>query len=155
MGKDFRFADVEASHACFLAAGLTVSHYFMIGGPGETEATVEEGIANLLRLRGAASFVFLGIRILPGTPLAKRAQRENLIDEQTDLLAPVYYFSPAIERAWLHERLTAAFKPHRHIVYPPDAYDSGLAFLHRLGVSGMAVDLLLKKHNPKTPPPRP
>ncbi len=149
MGKDFRFAEVEASHACFLAAGVTVSHYFMIGGPGETEVTVEEGIVNLQRLQGAASFVFLGIRILPGTPLAERARREGLIDSQTDLLNPVYYFSPAIDRTWLHERLTAAFKPHRHIVYPPDSFDSGLAFLHRLGVSGMAVDLLLKKREHK------
>ncbi len=145
MGKAFLFKDIEDSHACFTGAGLTVSHYFMMGGPDETEATVEEGIENILRLQGAASFVFLGIRILPGTPLAARALREEIIAEDSDLLHPVYYFSPAIERAWLHERLSVAFKKHRHVVYPPDALDSGLAFLHRLGYSGMAINLLLKK----------
>jgi len=145
MGKAFLFKDVEASHACFTGAGLTVSHYFMMGGPDETEATVEEGIENVLRLQGAASFIFLGIRILPGTPLAERALREGVLTAADDLLQPVYYFSPAIERAWLHERLTAAFKKHRHVVYPPDALDSGLAFLHRLGFSGMSINLLLKK----------
>jgi lipid biosynthesis B12-binding/radical SAM protein len=145
MAKSFVFKDVEAAHACFLEAGLTVSHYFMMGGPGETQETVEAGIANILRLKGAASFVFLGIRILPGTPLAARALQEGVITPDTDLLHPVYYFSPLIDRQWLHERLTVAFKPHRHVVYPPDAFDSGLAFLHRLGYAGMSIDLLLKK----------
>ncbi len=145
LGKDFTFAEVEAAHARFVDAGLTVSHYFMMGGPGETRETVEEGIANILRLHRAASFVFLGIRILPGTPLAARALREGVITPGTDLLRPVYYFSPALDRGWLHERLLAGFKNHRHVVYPPDTYDSGLAFLHRLGYAGMAIDLLLKR----------
>jgi len=153
MGKAFLFKDIEASHACFVSAGVTVSHYFMMGGPGETKETVEEGIANILRLQGAASFVFLGIRILPGTPLAARALREGVITEATDLLQPVYYFSPEIERAKLNERLIDAFKKHRHVVYPPDAFDSGLAFLHRLGYSGMSIDLLLKKREHGTPAP--
>ncbi len=144
MGKNFLFKDIEAAHASFMRVGLTVSHYFMMGGPGETRETVEEGIANVLRLRGAASFVFLGIRILPGTPLAERAVREGVISADADLLQPVYYFSPQIERAWLHDRLIEGFKTHRHVVYPPDAFDSGLAFLHRLGFAGMSVDLLLK-----------
>lgn len=145
MGKTFLFKDIEASHACFMDEGLTVSHYFMMGGPGETKQTVDEGIANILRLQGAASFVFLGVRILPGTPLAAQALREGVIAADTDLLQPVYYFSPAVERAWLHEKLIGAFKKHRQIVYPPDAFDSGLAFLHRLGFPGMSIDLLLKK----------
>lgn len=145
MGKDFDFAEVKAVHDRFLAAQLTVSHYFMMGGPEETRETVEEGIANVLQLKGAASFIFLGVRILPQTPLAARALAEGLIGPETDLLHPVYYFSPALDRDWLHERLVAAFKPHRHVVYPPDAMDSGLAFLHRLGYTGMSIDLLLKR----------
>ena len=155
LGKSFGFREVEAAHAAFVAAGITVAHYFMLGGPGETEATVEEGIANILRLQGAASFIFLGIRILPGTPLALRARRDGLITDMTDLLPPVFYFSPAIERGWLHERLTTAFKHHRQVVYPPDEFDSGLAFLHRLGFAGMSIDLLLRKINRQSAPPAP
>lgn len=145
MGKAFTFAEVKAVHDRFVGAGVTVSHYFMMGGPGETRETVPEGIANVLQLKGAASFIFLGIRILPGTPLEDIARRDGIVTPETDLLQPVYYFSPAIERDWLHETLLAAFKTHRHVVYPPDAFDSGLAFLHRLGFSGMSIDLLLKK----------
>ena len=145
MGKDFTFAEVKAVHDRFIEAKLTVSHYFMMGGPGETRATAQEGIANVLQLKGAASFIFLGVRILPGTPLEARARRDGVLREGTDLLHPAYYFSPEIEREWLHETLIAAFKKHRHVVYPPDAMDSGLAFLHRLGYTGMSIDLLLKQ----------
>ena len=157
MGKSFTFRDVEAAHAAFVAAGITVSHYFMMGGPGETEATVEEGIANILRLQGAAAFIFLGIRILPGTPLAERAIRDGVITAETDLLHPVFYFSPALARDWLHARLTAAFKHHRQVVYPPDTYDSGLAFLHRLGFAGLSIDRLLRQQarRPATADPIP
>lgn len=145
MGKSFRFEEIQATHASFVNSGLTVSHYFMMGGPDESPETVQEGIANILTLNGAASFVFLGIRILPGTTLAARALSEGVISETTDLLQPVYYFSPRLERDWLHATLLEGFKHHRQVVYPPDAYDSGLAFLHRLGYSGMSIDLLLKK----------
>jgi radical SAM superfamily enzyme YgiQ (UPF0313 family) len=145
MGKHFRFKDIEAAQKLFIDAGITVSHYFMMGGPGETQETVEEGIQNILRLQGAASFIFLGIRILPGTPLEKRALEEGVITPETDLFMPVYYFSPAINKDWLNERLLAAFKKNRHVIYPPNAMDSGLAFLHRLGYAGMSIDLLLKK----------
>jgi len=145
MGKHFRFADIEAAQKLFIDAGITVSHYFMIGGPGETPETVEEGIQNILRLQGAASFIFLGIRILPGTPLERRALKEGVITPETDLFMPVYYFSPAISKAWLDERLLTAFKKNRHVIYPPNAMDSGLAFLHRLGYAGMSIDMLLRK----------
>lgn len=145
MGKHFLFKEVELSQQRFMEAGVTVSHYFMMGGPGETKETVEEGIQNILRLQGAASFIFLGIRILPGTPLEKRALEEGVITPETDLFMPVYYFSPSIEKDWLHERLLSAFKKNRHVIYPPNAMDSGLAFLHRLGYAGMSIDMLLRK----------
>ncbi|MEI7946094.1 MAG: lipid biosynthesis B12-binding/radical SAM protein [bacterium] len=145
MGKHFDFNTVEEAQKRFIDAGITVSHYFMMGGPGETKETVEEGIENILRLQGAASFIFLGIRILPGTPLEKRALEEGVIQPDTDLFMPVYYFSPAIDKDWLDERLKSAFKKNRHVIYPPNSMDSGLAFLHRLGYAGMSIDMLLRK----------
>lgn len=147
MGKHFLFKDIEGAQKGFVDAGITVSHYFMMGGPGETKETVEEGIENILRLQGAASFIFLGIRILPGTPLEKRALEEGVIQPDTDLFMPVYYFSPTIQKEWLDERLLGAFKKNRHVIYPPNAMDSGLAFLHRIGYAGMSIDMLLGKKN--------
>jgi len=34
MGKAFTFDEIQMTHDCFVQAGLTVSHYFMMGGAG-------------------------------------------------------------------------------------------------------------------------
>jgi len=38
-----------------------------------------EGVANVGKLATAVSFVFMGIRILPGTPLFELAKREGVV----------------------------------------------------------------------------
>lgn len=131
LAKPFGWKDVEAAHRCFLEAGVRVSHSFLFGGPGETPDTAEEGIRNIARLTGAASFVFCGVRLLPGTPLERQARAEGTVSAEQDLLAPAFYFSPGIRRAWLDTRLRTAFADVRHVVYPPDAADTGIACLRR------------------------
>ena len=115
----------------------------MFGCPGETKETVLEGINNIKSLEKTASFIFMGIRILPGTPLAQLAIKEGLIKSGQDLLEPVYYIAPGIDRKWLEETLTEAFKGIRNCVFPPDALDSSLAFLHKLGYSGSLWEMLI------------
>jgi hypothetical protein len=78
----------------------------------------------------------MGIRILPGTPLADLAREQGIIKPGQDLLEPVYYIAPEIDRVWLQETLTEAFKGRRNYVFPPDALDDRLALLHKLGHSG-------------------
>ena len=116
----------------------------MFGCPGETSATVREGIANILNLRRTTVFVFMGIRILPDTVLADIALREGLIKAGQSLLDPVYYISPQVERPWLEATLKQAFAETRHIVFPPDALEEQLRFLFKLGYTGSLWDLLAK-----------
>ena len=144
IGKGFTFEDVDRCNALFLDRGVSTAHYFMFGCPGETPETVREGVANLLRLKRTAIFVFLGVRILPHTGIERIAVREGLIREGQDLLDPVYYLSPRVDRAWMEETLKAAFAGHRHIVYPPDALDAQLHALLRMGYTGALSDLLIK-----------
>lgn len=151
LGKDFLFRDVDRCNSLFLDAGVAAAHYFMFGGPGETEETAREGIANIKSLRQAAIFVFLGIRILPDTGLVKIATREGLIKEGQDLLEPAYYLSPHVDRHALESALREAFAGQRHIVFPPDALDAKLHFLFKLGFAGSLWDMLVK---PKPAPPR-
>ncbi len=149
MGKSFTFKDVRECNDLFIRHGIATSHFFMFGGPGETPETVQEGIRNILGLQKCVSFIFMGIRILPDTTLAKLAIKENLIRPDDGLLNPVYYLSPAVERAWLEETLTAAFKDVRHCVFPPDAMDKNLQILHKLGYTGPMWDLLLPGRKPR------
>jgi lipid biosynthesis B12-binding/radical SAM protein len=141
--KSFTFKDVIAANDLCAAAGIATAHYFMFGCPGETRESVLKGIENIKQLKKTASFIFMGIRILPHTPLALLAEREGIISAGQDLLEPAYYIAPGIDRAWLEQTLTEAFKGIRNCVFPPDALDNSLAFLHKLGYSGSLWDMLI------------
>lgn len=143
MGKNFLFKDVVECNDVLSRNGIATSHFFMFGCPGETRESVEEGIANILSLKNCVAFIFLGIRILPDTPLARIAVNEGVIAEDLDLLKPVYYLSPTVDRDWLEQRLTKAFEGVRNCLFPPDAMDNSLQILHKLGYTGPMWDLLL------------
>jgi lipid biosynthesis B12-binding/radical SAM protein len=149
MGKSFSFKDVIECNELFARHKIATSHFFMFGGPGETTETVQEGIRNILGLRQCVAFIFMGIRILPQTPLARLAIREKLIAPDDGLLQPVYYLSPAVDKQWLEETLTKAFADVRHCVFPPDAMDNSLQVLHKLGYTGPMWDLLLPGGKPR------
>ena len=143
MGKNFLFKDVVECNDILTRHGIATSHFFMFGGPGETQETVREGIANILSLKKCVAFIFMGIRILPDTPLARIAIREKLISPDDGMLKPVYYISPQVEKEWLEQTLTEAFEGVRHCLFPPDAMDNSLQILHKLGYTGPMWDLLL------------
>lgn len=143
LGKSFNFKDIYECNALFAKHNIATAHYFMFGCPGETQATVMEGIDNIKNIPKTASFIFMGIRILPGTPLEEIALKEGVIKPGQDLLEPVYYIAPGLDRKWLEETLTQAFKGIRNCVFPPDALDSSLAFLHKLGYSGSLWEMLI------------
>jgi lipid biosynthesis B12-binding/radical SAM protein len=143
MGKNFTFQDVVECNDLLVRHGIAPSHFFMFGGPGETEETVQEGIRNILGLQKCVSFIFMGIRILPNTPLARIAIKENIISSSDGLLKPTYYLSPAVDKLWLEETLTHAFSGVRHCVFPPDAMEGSLQMLHKLGYTGPLWDLLI------------
>ncbi len=145
IGKDFTFRDVDRCNSLFLEQGVATAHYFMFGCPGETPETVLEGIANIKGLERTSIFVFMGIRILPDTGLAKIALRDGIIKPDQSLLEPVYYISPQVDRVWLEATLKEAFAKTRHIVFPPDAIEEKLHVLFKLGYTGSLWDLLAKR----------
>lgn len=143
--KSFTFADIAACNEQLAENNIAVAHYYMFGGPGETEETVREGIRNILSLRNAVSFMFMGIRILPDTPLEQIAIRDGIIKPGQDLVEPVYYLAPGLDQEWLHKTLEEAFKNVRQCVFPPDAFEEQISLLHQLGHVGVLWDLLMKK----------
>lgn len=143
LGKKFSFQDVIDCNELFGRLEIAASHYFMFGGPGETQETVLEGIENIKGLKRCVSFIFMGIRILPNTTLSRIALKENVLDPGNDMLHPVYYLSPKVERKWLEETLTEAFSTTRHCIFPPDKVDKSLLILHKMGYAGTMWDLLV------------
>lgn len=104
--KPFRIADVYAAHDQALAAGVHTAHYFLMGGPGESTATINETLDNLENLKKTVLFFFFGIRIYPQTGLYDIALREGKINPETNLLEPVFYQADDIDMATIEALVT-------------------------------------------------
>lgn len=94
--KPFASADVFQAHQSALAAGLHTAHYFLLGGPGENEDTLQDTLNGVDQLERAVFFFFCGIRIYPHTALYDTALREGQIGASQNLIEPVFYRSPFI-----------------------------------------------------------
>jgi radical SAM superfamily enzyme YgiQ (UPF0313 family) len=143
LGKGFTFDEVVRSARACADEGLSVAHYVMFGGPGETPETAARGLANLRRLPTAVIFAYVGVRILPGTRLWRRAVQEAIIAEGDPMLRPTYYLSPGMQRSELEVAIAAAFKRRRHWIFPPSDIRIRLKVMHRFGFRGILWDQLL------------
>jgi radical SAM superfamily enzyme YgiQ (UPF0313 family) len=104
MNKRFTLEDVRAAAGLLAAHGIRRMGFLLLGGPGETRETVEESLAFAASLRLESLRVTVGIRIYPGTPLARRAVAEGMIGADDDLLAPRFYLAAGLE-PWIQERV--------------------------------------------------
>jgi hypothetical protein len=80
--------------------------FLLLGGPGETRETVEESLAFADSLQLDALKITVGLRIYPGTALARRAVGQGLICADEDLLLPRFYLAGELAE-WLPERVAA------------------------------------------------
>ncbi|GLI39157.1 cobalamin-dependent protein [Geobacter hydrogenophilus] len=85
----------EASRLC-REAGVDFAHYILLGGPGETPATIAESFALMDEVAPTAVIAMTGIRIFPGTEIYRQALADGLVTPETDLLTPTFYIAPAI-----------------------------------------------------------
>lgn len=148
LNKGFAFEEVVAVHQDIVAEGIPCAHFVMFAGPGETPQTVEEGLANLSRLRQTVAFTYLGIRILPGTAIHRRALIEGQIDASTDLLVPRFYYSPAVEAPVVDSAIRQAYQGRRDRVYPVAESEKLIPLLHRLGHVGPLWEKLIGNQPP-------
>jgi lipid biosynthesis B12-binding/radical SAM protein len=146
LNKGFTFDEVLAVNEAAVAESIACAHFIMLGGPGETVATVLDGIVNIERLRGAVVFAYVGIRILPGTGVHNRALLERLIADDTDLVTPVFYYSPQVGRDFIESRLLSAFDGRKDRIFPVAKREHLIPLLHRMGHIGPLWDLLIDKH---------
>lgn len=136
--KPFRPAEVIEAHRQARAAGLHVAHYFLLGGPGESVATVDETLDALEQLKKTVFFFFVGIRIYPGTGLYDRSLTEGKIDEKTDLLPPVFYQPDAVTLEAIEAQVTerAARRRNWLVGSGGERVATSLQALHKRGLIG-------------------
>jgi radical SAM superfamily enzyme YgiQ (UPF0313 family) len=104
MNKRFTPDDVRATSGLLAAHGIRRMGFLLLGGPGETRETVEESLAFAESLHLDFLKTTVGVRIYPGTPLARRAVEEGMISSEDDLLFPRFYLAHGLE-PWIHERV--------------------------------------------------
>jgi radical SAM superfamily enzyme YgiQ (UPF0313 family) len=118
LGRDFKRDAVRGAGEACRAAGITYMCDLLLGGPGETRETADETIRFMQEIGPDAVGVAIGLRIYPGTELARIVAQQglgcdnpNLVGETCDngdLGRPVFYLSAALGRDYadeLHERL--------------------------------------------------
>jgi radical SAM superfamily enzyme YgiQ (UPF0313 family) len=104
MNKRFTPADVRSAADLLAAHGIRRIGFLLLGGPDETRQTVEESLEFAASLRLELLRITVGIRIYPGTPLARLAVAAGVIAAGDDLLEPRFYLAPGLE-PWIHERV--------------------------------------------------
>ncbi|BCS88447.1 lipid biosynthesis B12-binding/radical SAM protein [Pseudodesulfovibrio sediminis] len=152
MNKPFLFEGVRAFNEACVSEHIPCAHFVIFGGPGETPATVCQGIDNLNSLESCVVFPFSGIRLYKGTPLYAQAKKEGTVPTAQELLKPYYYFSPNIDQAWMNEELTKGFLGRRDRIFPPADAQDRMDVLHRFGYRGLLWDTLVTfadTHKPK------
>ncbi len=104
MNKRFTPDDVRRTSTLLARHGIRRMGFLLLGGPGETRESVEESLAFARSLALDDLRVTVGIRIYPGTPLARRAVDEGVIASEDALLRPRFYLAPELQ-GWIHERV--------------------------------------------------
>jgi radical SAM superfamily enzyme YgiQ (UPF0313 family) len=113
MNKKFSLKLIRQTSDMLRTAGIKRMGFLMLGGPGETKETVEESLSFADSLKLDMLKITIGIRIYPGTDLAKAAFRDSLVSPEDDLLFPRFYIVREIE-GWIRETVSAwmSCRPH-------------------------------------------
>jgi len=105
--KGFSVADViNASELCN-KYGVNFAHFMILGGYGETNATLDETFENCRKIENTIFFPFVGMRIYPHTELHRIALEEGVVSETDQLLDPVYYTAKGVDLDSIQERAKA------------------------------------------------
>lgn len=115
--KPFRTTDIFRISETCIDLAIDFAHFLILGGYGETEATLDETFANSSKISNTVFFPFVGMRIYPGTKLHEIALKEKVVEAGDPLLAPVYYVSKDIDTGKLRERAAGTGK---RWIFPDD-----------------------------------
>lgn len=145
-GKHFTFDDILTASDAAYEAKIHYAHFLIVGGPGESEATLMESFENSKKIRNTVFFPFIGMRIYPGTSLYQMALNDGLVSPDDDLLKPTFYISPEISSDEITALLQRFSSERKNWIYGAASQDT-LAVQQRLrqkGVTGPLWEFLTR-----------
>lgn len=115
--KGFSLDDVVTAAEALHKTRFTTLWYFLIGGPGETNETLQETLdftLKYLKLKkrppyNIANF-WLGVRIYPQTPLWHMSLEEGFVNDRSDPLDQLWYLSEKLDLGLAIRQMTEAAK---------------------------------------------
>ena len=98
LGKNFSLEQLKTTAQLLSDLDLPTMWFFIFGGPGETEKTIEETFRFIDKYISRDDMVHLtaGLRIYPGTTLHKIAVEEKQVNPGDPLLVPKFYIPNSI-----------------------------------------------------------
>lgn len=140
-GKPFRVDDIM--RICDYCTSLEIdhAHFLILGGYGETDATLDETFKNSEKITRTVFFPFIGMRIYPGTRLHEIALTENIVRQDDNLLKPVYYVSKGIDISRLKARALATGKAW---IFPDDELGDVMVRMRERNRKGPLWEYLVK-----------
>jgi anaerobic magnesium-protoporphyrin IX monomethyl ester cyclase len=131
--KGFTAAKVREVAERVERAGIRTLWIFLVGGPGETPATLEETLAfaGWRMSKGDAVYVTVGLRIYPGTTLHRIAVAEGVVPADATLLDPTFYFSRGLDFEAAVTRLQRVAADHPRFMFSADSRSAILPWLTR------------------------
>jgi radical SAM superfamily enzyme YgiQ (UPF0313 family) len=102
MNKQFNLPEVSRASDLLRQHDIRRMGFLLLGGPGETKDSVEESLAFAESLELDNLKISIGVRIYPGTEVARVAVKEGVIPSEQDLLLPRFYLTRGLED-WLYD----------------------------------------------------
>lgn len=133
LGKGFTADRLHDTAQRVESSGIKTLWIFLIGGPGETYATLEETLkfAEWRLKRGDAVYLTVGLRIYPGTTLHRIAIAEGIVREPDPLLTPSFYFSSSLDFEPTVARLRNFAAMYPRFMFSADSRSKILPYLTR------------------------
>lgn len=107
--KRFQPEDVRLVSERLKRHGIAQMGFLLLGGPGETEKSVQESLLFADSLNLDAVKATVGIRIYPKTRLSRIALEERVIESEGELLSPKFYIASGV-KGWLRQTVNEWMK---------------------------------------------
>lgn len=141
LGKNYTSRQIYAAAKALQSAKFACVWMFMLGGPGETKKTVKQTLEfaqNYIRPKDLV-FFNMGIRIYPRTDIEKVARNQGLLNfSSSQMIKPVFYFSPSLDKNWLTKTLQQSINKHLNFI---GSKSLSLPFLDKLSFLGVKLGL--------------
>jgi radical SAM superfamily enzyme YgiQ (UPF0313 family) len=152
--KEFTREEIIQSSKICSKLMINHCHYLLFGGPGEDEETIDESFRLMDQLDPTAIIAMLGIRIYPGTEMERISLFQGVIRQDSNLIYPHFYISPALGGR-LREMIQEKALDRNHWIVPGleiNITQSLMEQIRRFRVRGPLWELVGRMKRPRVKP---